>query len=148
MDGSVAGSHRSRAAHNPLLSKGFALIAALAAIFRAVPAQADVYAWRDEHGRLVLSDTAAPRGADALQTFAVHGSTAVRTTRADADPGDVDRSVLERLADQYALGQSLSPNLVRAVIQVESAWNPRALSAKGAMGLMQLMPATAEEYRR
>jgi soluble lytic murein transglycosylase-like protein len=41
----------------------------------------------------------------------------------------------------------LDPLLVRAMIQVESAYDVRALSSKGAIGLMQLMPATAAELR-
>ena len=47
---------------------------------------------------------------------------------------------------EQAREHALSPDFVRAVIQAESAFNPRARSAKGAMGLMQLMPDTAAEY--
>ena len=41
----------------------------------------------------------------------------------------------------------VNPLLVRALIQVESNYRPRARSSKGAMGLMQIMPSTAREYR-
>ena len=45
-----------------------------------------------------------------------------------------------------ATEQGVSVKLVRAVIQVESAYQERARSRKGAMGLMQLMPETARQY--
>jgi transglycosylase-like protein with SLT domain len=50
---------------------------------------------------------------------------------------------LEPLIASHSGAQNLDPKLVRALIQVESGYNQRALSNKGAMGLMQLMPATA-----
>lgn len=52
---------------------------------------------------------------------------------------------IEGLVQRYAAKNRLEPDLVRAVIQVESAFNPKARSVKGAMGLMQLMPETARE---
>jgi len=49
------------------------------------------------------------------------------------------------IIDRVAAEQDVPVKLVRAVIQVESAYNVRARSPKGAMGLMQLMPTTALE---
>jgi soluble lytic murein transglycosylase-like protein len=52
---------------------------------------------------------------------------------------------LERLAGEAARRHGLDPALVRAVVAVESGFQPEAVSPKGAQGLMQLMPATARE---
>jgi soluble lytic murein transglycosylase-like protein len=51
------------------------------------------------------------------------------------------------LIEAAALNVGLSPALLHAVVQVESAYNPKARSKKGAVGLMQLMPATAKRYQ-
>ena len=61
-------------------------------------------------------------------------------------PAQVDPASAEQFVRQYAGHYRVSPELVAALIDVESRWNPRALSSKGAMGLMQLMPATARRY--
>ena len=58
----------------------------------------------------------------------------------------VPRSGLEGIIAAASARHDVDPALVWAVIGVESAFAPDARSLKGAMGLMQLMPATAEQY--
>jgi soluble lytic murein transglycosylase-like protein len=53
---------------------------------------------------------------------------------------------IEGLINKYAAINGLSPNLVRAVIAQESDGNPKEVSNKGAMGLMQLMPEEVQEF--
>jgi soluble lytic murein transglycosylase len=60
--------------------------------------------------------------------------------------GQTDPMPAARIVRQYAAHYRVPPELIAAFIDVESRWNPRAVSAKGAMGLMQLMPATAERF--
>jgi len=50
------------------------------------------------------------------------------------------------LIQDVATSTDLEPELLHAIIQVESAYNPKAVSPKGAVGLMQLMPATAKRF--
>ena len=63
-----------------------------------------------------------------------------------------DRSLMARtpygeIITSVSAAHGVDPMLVRALIQVESGYRPGARSRKGAMGLMQLMPSTAREYK-
>jgi hypothetical protein len=60
--------------------------------------------------------------------------------------GQSERVRAMQWADYYAALYSVPPDLVQAIIEVESAWQPRAVSKKGAVGLMQLMPSTAANF--
>jgi soluble lytic murein transglycosylase-like protein len=118
------------------------LAAALCALTPAL-AQAQLYSWTDVSGRLIISDR--PKD-PAARTYLVFGSAGPASFRA-TKPATAKAAVYDDLILQHANAQALSPDFVRAVIQAESAFNPRARSVKGAMGLMQLMPETAAEYR-
>jgi len=113
-----------------------------AAVFCALmpsAASAQIYSWRDATGRLVVSDT--PKDPSARVYAVASSSYAVTKPVASRQTNTYDS-----LIDRHAAARSLNPGFVRAVIQAESAFNPQARSPKGAMGLMQLMPATAAEY--
>ncbi|MEM6794225.1 MAG: lytic transglycosylase domain-containing protein [Acidobacteriota bacterium] len=114
------------------------------------PASIRGFAWTALLAACAL--VAAPRAADAeihvktLEdgTQLVYNETPVQRARRHSGrlqpPPTAD---LGRMIRHHAFKQGLSPRLVQAVIQVESGYNPKALSSKGAMGLMQLMPGTA-----
>jgi soluble lytic murein transglycosylase-like protein len=58
----------------------------------------------------------------------------------------LDRDGVEKLVREAADRYHVDPALVRAVIQTESNWNASAFSRKGAVGLMQLIPTTAQRF--
>ncbi len=117
-----------------------ALIFAMLCLGLAAPASAQIYSWRDANGNLVVSNR--PR-AGAPFSYAVSKAESVRATRAVA----IERSLAyDDLIVEHAHLQSVRTDLIRAVVQVESAFNPYARSPKGALGLMQLMPATIQQF--
>ena len=116
---------------------GFALAAAL---LTPISAQAQIYAWHDANGTLVLSDRKLDSGAI---TYTVPDAPGIRATTPLAAARY--REEFDALIQEHAARHALRPELVRAVIQVESGFNPKARSPRGAMGLMQLMPATARD---
>jgi soluble lytic murein transglycosylase-like protein len=63
------------------------------------------------------------------------------------DPAVLARATqYDSIIEKAAVSAAVEPNLLRAVIVVESGFNSRAVSKKGAVGLMQLMPATATRF--
>lgn len=131
---------------DPSLSRaprfGFAVAAALFVLAIASPARAQIYTWRDANGQLVLSNVK-PGTTAPVTSYSVPQAEGVRTTRfVEPDTSQPFDDIIENAATRHGVRK----DLVRAVIQVESAFNPRAVSSKGAMGLMQLMPATARQF--
>ena len=119
-----------------LLVGAIALVVALPAV-----ASAQIYSWRDASGNWVLSDKPKDPAAQ-LRTYGVSKAVTFKTTKA----ATTERAKrYDELIEENARVHGVSPHLVRAVIQQESGFNQYALSPKGAMGLMQLMPATATE---
>lgn len=82
---------------------------------------------------------------DGRKVFTNSGVSAAR--RAPSLGRSVQPASLEPLVAASAGRYDVDPKLVHAVIRAESGYNPRAVSSKGAMGLMQLMPETAKELR-
>jgi soluble lytic murein transglycosylase-like protein len=108
----------------------------------AAPAHAQIYSWRDANGNLVLSNRRSAASTE-VASYAVTKADGLRATRSVAS----ERArAYDDLISEHSRTNGVRADLVRAVVQVESGFNPNARSPKGAMGLMQLMPATAKQY--
>ncbi|OGH60612.1 MAG: hypothetical protein A3G34_10800 [Candidatus Lindowbacteria bacterium RIFCSPLOWO2_12_FULL_62_27] len=110
-------------------------------VLGGLPAEAGVYLFRDETtGKMVLSDVPA-------------SATARRLIGDPKEEETINQFVTDRdrvalyagLIRQHARMYNLPEPLIKAVIQAESSFNPEAVSHKGAVGLMQVMPATAKD---
>jgi soluble lytic murein transglycosylase-like protein len=113
-------------------------------LLTALPGAADaqIYSWRDANGRLVMANTPQPGAGQLVKSYADPPVPPEVPASAASDRA----RMYEDLIAQHARLNDIRPDLVRAVVQVESAFNPYARSPKGAQGLMQLMPATAQQF--
>ena len=114
------------------------LIAAMVSILAwAAPVQAEkIVALVDDHGHTVYVN--APDN--------VGDGRAVRNYRPVRSPNSLPPGEVDKLVVKAATAKQVDPKLVHSIIQVESGYDPNAVSRKGAMGLMQLIPDTAKRF--
>jgi soluble lytic murein transglycosylase-like protein len=123
-----------------------ALAAGLVLVLAVPGASADVWKFVDRDGVVHLSDRPMGPGSELL----VRGKKRIKPAgETRAHPGRFREDNEKRfsyLIDRVSRELSLDRNLVHAVVRVESAYDPQAVSRAGAVGLMQLMPQTAQRY--
>ncbi len=105
-------------------------------------ADADIYKYVDKHGRVHLTDRPSHGGYKRL----VKTWKGWQEARVDYRSVSKNRKRYEPTIATAAKAHRLPPALLHAVITAESAYDPDAISTAGAVGLMQLMPGTAQRY--
>ena len=126
----------------------FCLVATgvLACVFHAPVSSANIYSFKDEKGITHFSNMPhLDRRYKMVYRIPTVGQFRPNAWSATA-PTAVDISRLVPIIDNAARAHGLDPKLVHAVIRAESGYNANAVSPKGAVGLMQLIPATAQRY--
>ncbi|KVA08671.1 lytic transglycosylase domain-containing protein [Burkholderia ubonensis] len=128
---------------------GNAVVAACVGLGAAWPcgACAEIFGAVTSNGVIVLTNEPGKAGLKVI----VAGPPAAGPDAQRASSKPADGAVLSRFADvieEASHAFRVRPELLRAVIDVESGYNPKAVSDKGALGLMQLMPDTARRFSR
>jgi soluble lytic murein transglycosylase-like protein len=135
---------------------GTAVAVATALLWFSLPStsHAQLASYVDEHGRVIYVNRDSPTphigstigspsvGSQALREASLATRSETLGVRSTSTPDDR----LDRIVREAAERHKVDPALVKAVITTESGWNPRAISSKGAVGLMQLIPGTAERF--
>jgi len=138
------------------LSKSVVILLGLLALC-ADPAHGQIVSYRDDSGKRVfinsnpvyvarpVKTTVVPKG------FTPTGIAPSTTQTSSAESPEMsaaeqaNREKIEEMIREVSDRYRVDPALVRAVIQTESNWNSSAISRKGARGLMQLVPGTAQQ---
>ncbi|GAM10612.1 putative murein lytic transglycosylase YjbJ [Geobacter sp. OR-1] len=117
-------------------------LAVLLFLMCGVPADADIYRYEDNEGVVHFTDSPTDNRFKIFMRD-IKKDLRLRTSfRLSGNPAEYE-SLINRYAQEYRVDRAL----VKAVIHAESGYNPNAVSRKGARGLMQLMPKTAEHLK-
>ncbi len=110
-------------------------------------AEPSIYTYTEDDGSVSLSNVPTDRRYVVLVGEKGEGPQNLpASTRLRGGVGAKNRGLYKGVIDRVASLYGLESELLHAVIEVESGYNPAALSRKGASGLMQLMPGTARRY--
>jgi soluble lytic murein transglycosylase-like protein len=118
--------------------------------FSAPRANAQIMSVMNTDGRQLFVNSEPPAPAKLATKTKPHTNiylnSEVSFTGSNKPAVSIDRDGTEKLVREAAERHRVDPALVRAVIETESNWNPNAYSRKGAGGLMQLIPTTAQRF--
>jgi soluble lytic murein transglycosylase-like protein len=146
----------------PAFVRSAAIVATCSLVLFSSAARADVYGYIDEQGighfsteqlderyQLFLKGNKTFDTADLMRDPAQQAQDAALEKMAQSPlfrhlAEHPNLKKYEKLLNQAAEEYSIAPALLKAVMAAESGFNPQALSPKGAVGLMQIMPATAQ----
>ncbi len=109
------------------------------------PASADIYRYVDDQGVICYTDTPAGKKAERIYRDVTGKAYSNNKSFRNNTLSGVNAPEYHDIIHEKASIYELDPSLIKAVITTESNWNRTAVSKKGAMGLMQLMPATAAD---
>jgi soluble lytic murein transglycosylase-like protein len=119
----------------------------LLACFLVEPALAEIYSFTDENGAVHFSNVPADSRYVLLDSFGWPAGKKEAASRPAKSPNTtLAKAQYEAAIDSVARTYALESALIHAVVSAESGYNAAAVSRKGAAGLMQLMPETAQRY--
>jgi len=133
-----------------LLSTRFnymAICLATLLVFLPLAIQAELYVYKESDGTSWITDRKMPQ--DKYTLLATIGRPAAVVSCRNMTTAKLERraSDYKNVIETYSSAYQVDPQMVRAIIAIESCFDKKAVSSVGARGLMQLMPATARELK-
>ena len=119
-----------------------AILLTLGCVLSGPSAAVEIYKYVDSQGRVHLTDRPPHNGYQLIQK----AGKKLRKSRINFRDKDTNRKRFSSRIAAVARRYQVPEALIHAVIAIESAYDPNAVSRAGAVGLMQLMPATAKRY--